>query len=168
MVAGMAARRGEQTIRLSIIDRLAGNAPERGAGAESHPSRALAEAKAAFIRDLNWLLNTRRAIVWPPRELAELRKSVYWYGIPDVSSMSGGAGSLGRSLAARVEEAIRTFEPRLSSPRVSLVTDEEGRESREVRLVIEGVLEIDEQPERVEFETALDVASGKLRLSGGS
>ena len=45
------------------------------------------ELKAAVRRDLEWLLNSRRTIEESPASLKEVGRSVYNYGLPDVSSL---------------------------------------------------------------------------------
>src|SRR5690606_11335440 len=94
-VAGHAARTGhasrmsshvEPTIRLSVIDRLLQNGePEE---ANSTWVGSVDALKASLVRDLEWLLNTRRIAEPAPDSFPEVQRSVYHFGLPDVSSRS--------------------------------------------------------------------------------
>ena len=65
-----------------------------------------------------------------------------------------------------MEECIRIFEPRLTGVRVTPVEEKEGAQRR-VRFVIEGLLRMEPNPERVLFDSVLDLASGKIQVVGG-
>ena len=58
--------------------------------AEAPPTRlqSMRELKAALRRDLEWLLNTRQPLDAPPEGASELVRSLYNYGLPDITSMS--------------------------------------------------------------------------------
>jgi type VI secretion system protein ImpF len=66
-----------------------------------------------------------------------------------------------------VEETIALFEPRLTHVRVTITdSDEPGR--REVRFVVEAVLEMEPSPEQVVFDTVLEVSSSTFAVEGGA
>ena len=153
----------DRTVRLSVLDRLLEEEP--GAGRAGTPwSRSVARLKASLLRDLEWLLNTRRAIDPAPEWCPELRRSVFTFGLADLSSLSAGSEAVRRRLQREVEEAVQTFEPRLTRVRVTVGDAAE----REVRFVVEGVLQMEPEPERVAFDTVLETASGTFRVSGGA
>jgi type VI secretion system protein ImpF len=79
--------------------------------------------------------------------------------------MSRDSSETQSRLAHLVEEAIATFEPRLSGVKVSLVTNETNRFG-ELRFVIDGLLRMDPSPERISFDTLLQTSSGQVRLGG--
>jgi type VI secretion system protein ImpF len=151
----------ERVIRRPVLDRLLQTGePEPRTWSES--VRAL---KAALVRDIDWLLNTRRIAEPAPERLAELRESVYHYGLPDITSLSADNVETRRLLLRQVEDCLKLFEPRLSAVRV-YEAEGEGNASRALRLVIEGVLDVHPEPEPVVFNTVLDAGSGRFAVTG--
>lgn len=153
----------EQTIRLSVLDRLLDdNSGDAGSSTWLGSVEAL---KASLVRDLEWLLNSRRIVEPAPAEYTEVRNSVYHYGIPDISSRS--ADSLGeqQSLSRDIEECVRIFEPRLTDVRV-VVRPSTEKGARLARFVIEAMLRMEPNPERVVFDTVLETPTGKFSISG--
>jgi type VI secretion system protein ImpF len=123
--------------------------------------------KSALRRDLEWLLNTRRIHQEAPAQHEEVRRSLYHYGLPDISSFSRDSGSERARLLRHVEETIATFEPRLANVRVALATDDTSSR-RQVHFVIEAMLRMDPNPEPVVFDTVLEVSSGEYQVKGGA
>lgn len=138
-------------------------------GMKSDPALTWAQSverfKASVLRDLEWLLNTRRIPEEPPRSLEELPRSVYYFGLPDITSMSADAPSDRQRLAQRVREAIRIFEPRLTDVRVT-IPPSGGGPDRLVHFAVEGTLQVEPNPEEVVFDTVLEIASGRFRVGG--
>lgn len=159
------ADRAERTARPTVVDRLIDFEPRTAADPALSTNESVRRYKDAVLRDLEWLLNTRRSIIPVPEECAELRESVFLYGLPDVSSMSGDSDVTRRDLLHEIEECIRIFEPRLTGVRVSPVEESEGAR-RQVRFVIEGLLRMEPNPERVLFDTVLELSSGKIQVAG--
>ena len=154
----------EPTIRLSIIDRLldqSGGVGEASAGW----SESVEALKQSLVRDLEWLLNTRRIAEPAPDAYTEVQHSVYHFGLPDISSRSADSVEVQQALSRDIEESIRIFEPRLTDVRVGLrQSTEEG--SRLARFVIEGLLRMEPNPERVVFDTVLETPTGKFFVRG--
>lgn len=153
-------------MRQSVLDRLVDLEPGVSRDPDQDWSQSVEEYKRSVLRDLEWLLNTRRMIQEPPDDFPEVQQSVFCYGPPDISSMSGDSPTVRRRLIRHLEELIRVFEPRLANVRVSLAEDG-GREAKQVRFVVQGLLRMDPDPERVRFDTVLEIASGKFLLKGG-
>lgn len=153
----------DRSVRLSVIDRLIDEEP----GLAADPPRTWAESvrhlKASVLRDLEWLLNTRRMIELAPGAYAEVQRSLYHFGLPDVSSVSRDSPTALRLLQQQMEECIRLFEPRLDSIRVVAAEQATG-ERRELRFVIEAMLRMEPNPERIIFDTVLETARGEFRL----
>jgi len=117
------------------------------------------------MRDLEWLLNTRRVFPPAPEALNLVRASIYQFGIPDLSSRSAQSIEARTQLQREVAEAIANFEPRMSKVRVNLVP--QGKEERSVRFQIEGEMRTDPTPQAVVFETTLDMASKSIAVKAG-
>jgi type VI secretion system protein ImpF len=124
----------------------------------------LRELKAALRRDLEWLLNTRRTIDASPASLKELERSLYNYGLPDVSSLYLRSTNDQALLLESIKAAIDIFEPRLLNIKVTLepATDD----TRVIRFAIEGLLRMDPAPEHVYFDTVLEPMSGQYQVKG--
>ena len=161
----MAPQEVERTVQRSVLDRLIDTDPDSNTEAPMTWAQSVRELKRALRRDLEWLLNTRRIVQPAPEGFTELPRSVYHYGLPDITSLAAQSGSARDWLRRQVEETIMLFEPRLSGVRVSIATtDEEGR--RELRFVIDGLLRMEPSPEQVVFDTVLEVTSATFEVRG--
>jgi type VI secretion system protein ImpF len=63
-----------------------------------------------------------------------------------------------------LESAISTFEPRLEAVKVSMEPISPG--SRMLKFQIEGMLRMDPAPERISFDTVLELTSGVYQVKG--
>ncbi len=158
----MSSRRSEPPpLRPSVLDRLIDDAPGVG---DATPDRAesLRAHKRALLRDLDWLLNTRQIAEPADDMFPEVQRSLYHYGLPDITSLSGDSKTVRRRLLRNVEECIRLFEPRLTGVRVSFA--EAAADARGVHFVIEGMLQMEPEPQRIAFDTVLETASGEFHV----
>jgi type VI secretion system protein ImpF len=151
---------GTRLVRRSVLDRLVQS--------EAHEPRNWSDSlrlqRAAVLRDVEWLLNTRR-IAWPaPAQLSELQQSVYHFGLPDMTSASPNSPDSRRLLLRQVEAAIAQFEPRLSNVHVS-EANTEGTAVRHVRFIIEALLQVETESEPIVFDTVLEPGSGRFSVS---
>lgn len=153
------------TARLSILDRLVDESPRTGDTAPTTWGASAQAFKEAFLRDLDWLLNTRRVPEPMPERYPELQHSVLYYGLPDVTSLSADSADAHQRLARDIEECLRIFEPRLTSTKVFLTASEKKGEHR-VRFIIDGVLRMDPQPERIVLDTVLETPTGRFTVAG--
>ena len=162
----MARGLGETTITISALDRLIDLEPENRMENPLSRSQSVRLLKSAVRRDLEWLLNSRR-IAEPPEEgLKELNKSVYMYGLPDLSALTMASMADRNKLVRQVVGAINMFEPRLTNVRLVLVeTPDAGK--KDVRLRIDAMLRMDPVPEPVSFDTVIELKSGNCHLAGG-
>jgi type VI secretion system protein ImpF len=154
----------EGPVTLSVLDRLIDQEPERKLEPPLTRARSLRELKAALRRDLEWLLNTRRTIEESPASLKELERSLYNYGLPDVSSLYLRSSNDQNTLLKAIRVAINYFEPRLLNIKVGL--EPAAADARVVRFSIEGLLRMDPAPEHVFFDTMLEPMSGQYQVKG--
>src|SRR5918992_1879104 len=163
----MAHRETERTVQPSLLDRLTDLDPRSSADPRVTLAESVRRFKASLQRDLEWLLNTRRIPQPVPEDWFEhLPRSVYYYGLPDITSLSRDASESRSYLLHDVEAAIAAFEPRLSDVRIA-VTEVEGEHfRRELRFHIEATLRMDPTPEHVVFDTVLNFASGEYDIAG--
>jgi type VI secretion system protein ImpF len=153
--------------RESILDRLVDDEVRGTADRDPTLGESVARIKASLLRDLEWLLNTRRTIEPAPASCPEVRRSVYSFGLPDVTSLSADAEGTRQLLVREIEECIRIFEPRLTQVSVVAVDTADG-ERRQLRFVIDGLLRMEPNPVRVLFDTVLELSSGKIVVDGES
>ncbi|MFH1765715.1 MAG: type VI secretion system baseplate subunit TssE [Gemmatimonadota bacterium] len=154
----------EPTIKPSVLDRLTGS-DRRWDGARPQSwNESLDLAKRSVLRDLQWILNTRQISepVGEPYEL--LSQSVFNFGLPDITSLSADSSETPARLRRFIQDAIETFEPRLTDVRVTLSSSGNSKDRR-VQFLIEADLRVDPDPQRVQFDTVLDVSSGKFAVS---
>jgi type VI secretion system protein ImpF len=157
----------ERPVAPPVLDRLLDD--ERGVAGERGLTRAesVRATMDAVRRDLELLLNTRRVGTPAPAELPEVAQSVYYYGMPDITSMSRDSPDTRLKLARQVEEAIAAFEPRLEAVKVSVVPNDQLKFG-ELRFTIEAVLRLDPSPERVTFDTVLEAGRGEVSVTGSA
>jgi len=150
----------------SVIDRLIDLEPANRNEAQSARSQSIKELKDSIRRDLEWLLNSRRTPAEPPPAARELWRSVYCYGLPDITGMALQSAEDQSRLAHTVEATIAIFEPRLLNVSVSLLPSNPG--SRMLRFHIEALLRTDPAPARVSFDTTLELTSGEYDIEDES
>jgi len=160
----MAKAETEGAIALSVLDRLIDHEPGHHAEPPLTRAQSLRRLKGAVKRDLEWLLNTRRTIQEAPPGAAELQRSLYHYGLPDFIGLSLRSTRDQQKLLKMIETTIAQFEPRLMSVRVRMEPLTEN--VRLLRFVIEGLLRVDPAPERVSFDTVLELSSGRYQVMG--
>jgi len=94
----------------SILDRLI---PQDPAGLVRANGASVEQLVEAVRRDLEDLLNTRQTQRDLPSCYEELTRSVFTFGIPDVSLLSAMAQESRGEMARIIGELIERFEPRL-------------------------------------------------------
>ncbi|MGB8473492.1 MAG: type VI secretion system baseplate subunit TssE [Candidatus Acidiferrum sp.] len=151
-------------MRLPLLDRLLDDEPKSKSEAPMSRSVSLARLKTAVRRDLEALLNTRRTPDIIPEGSVEILRSVYFYGLPDITSMPENFLYEQTKLLQSIETAVRAFEPRLDGVRVSLVPL--ANQSRVLRFVIDGMLRIDPLPEHVVYDASIELTSLEVSISG--
>jgi len=163
----MARVDSDSVVTLSVLDRLIDNEPLNRNEAMLSRAQSVRQLKTALRRDLEWLLNTRRIADDILDGYPDLAKSAYGFGLPDFTSFSFANVKDRARLLRALESAIRNFEPRLTSVRViPLETQSEGGAKKLLRFQIEGLLKMDPAPERVSFDTVLQLTTGEYQVKG--
>jgi type VI secretion system protein ImpF len=143
----------------SLLDRLRDEprsvtAPVRELVSRFERDRALAAYREQVVRDLTWLLNTRRVHDLDAATYPELHASAWCFGLPDFTGLPADAIDTPTQLSRWIERAIRLFEPRLSQVRVRAVA-RDGVVPRRFRFSISALLHVDEAVIPVALDTAL-------------
>jgi type VI secretion system protein ImpF len=164
----MARWEAEQTVTQSVLDRLIDREPS--VPAEPAPTRAqsVRQLRAALRRDLEWLLNTRRNPEAAGPEFVELERSLFNYGLPDISSLHWNSSRDRTRLSHLLEAAVAYFEPRLERVKVIALDAAGGGSIQVLRFQIEGMLKMDPAPEHISFDTVLQISSGEYQVKGDS
>ncbi len=145
------SRQSPMRLVSSLLDRLVTREPSGPAD----EGRDLARLTLDVRRDLESLLNTRRRVIEPRREMREIQTSLVEYGIPDFTGLNMSLPIERERMRLAVERAIRQFEPRLRDVIVAIVSERHASDRR-MRLRITGVLRTEPVPERVEFDSELE------------
>lgn len=148
----------EQLATQSLLDRL--GATEDWPTTRAQSLRMLREG---LKRDMEWLLNTRRALMPGLETYPQAYRSVLQYGLIDTSSLSQSSAADHTRLQKAVQRCIEEFEPRLQNVRVALGQDDLKR--RQLRFHIEGQIRMDPAPEEISFDTVLDLTSGEYQVN---
>ncbi|MBI4877701.1 MAG: type VI secretion system baseplate subunit TssE [Acidobacteria bacterium] len=160
----MAKLETEAHVTPSLLDRLTDAEPKLALDSPMTRAQSVRQLKASLRHDLEWLLNTRRTPDEAPDTLPDLQASLYNYGLPDMTSFSINSQQDQSRLSWLLESTIATFEPRLESVQVSMEPVAAG--SRMLRFQIEGMLRMDPAPERISFDTVLELTSGTYQVKG--
>lgn len=145
----------------SVLDRLLDYDP----GVSSEPVRdrlSVRQIKDAVIRDLEYLLNTRRQILVPSVEYREVRNSLYMYGLQDFTMKNPASTMVKQKLRQVIERTISRFEPRLKNVNVQI--EALGQNARDLRFRITAMLVLEPITEPVIFDTYFDVSRGEYKI----
>lgn len=119
----------------------------------------------AVFRDITWLLNSMS--LDSTEELArypEVERSVLNYGMPTLAGRQ--MSSIDPQVTAeRIARAISTFEPRLSSVRVTPERHKQGDEGFVVAFQVEAELWGQPVSQHLVLRTSIDLNSGEIRVS---
>lgn len=161
----MARNVTEASATVSVLDRLIDTDPTNPYEAPLTRAQSVRTVKTSLRRDLEWLLNARRIAVEPPVGLREVNRSVYMFGLPDLTSFAISSTSERQRLLRMLQNTIRIFEPRLANVRIiPLEAADTNRHTLSFR--IEGMLLMDPAPEHVSFDTVLELANGEYNVKG--
>jgi len=152
----------QDNIQASILDRLIDLEPQLSRESAQYRLLNLSQIKAAVIRDLENLLNTKSQIMPIPPACRELGDSVFAYGLSDFTSHNSRSPAVRQALRQNIEKAIMRFEPRLRNVTVQIEAPTE--EVRSIRLRINALLVLDPVAEPVTFDTYFDINKGEYTI----
>ena len=148
----------------TLLDRLIDRDPDMSGDRHMTRADSIREYKQALQRDLEWLMNARRADDPDPGRFPELARSVMHFGLPDLTSLSRDSGESLARLAVFIEQALAIYEPRLANVKVS-VAPQEDVPLADVRIQVEAVLRLEPSPERISFDTVMHKGNGDLEVA---
>jgi len=130
---------------------------------EAQPRRVLtgAQVQASIARELARLLNTR--CVETIGALGGEERTVVNYGLPDFYTLNPTSDGDRERLARLIVEAVRAYEPRLRNPAVTVARD--PAQPRALRLVLAGMLVLDNLNEPVSFPLVIEHRGGTIDIT---
>jgi type VI secretion system protein ImpF len=155
----MARIASQEGHRPSILDRLIDPESE---GTSWRRGYSVDQVIDAVRKDLEDLLNSHQTDPHIPEELAEVRRSIVAYGLPDLASQSSTGPDAARRVCAALEEVIGRFEPRLANVRAVPVKSDAAAILR-LNFEIQATLRLDPAPE-VTFVTLLKLTTGEATI----
>ena len=153
----------ELRVTPSVLDRLIDLDPREGREAPKSRSTSLAELKQSIRRDLEWLLNTRCHTEALDDVATEAKRSVAFYGMPDIVGVNAQNHAEQQRLVKAMDTAIRFFEPRFLNLKVTM--EPVSTVDRQLKFRIEASLDVDPAPEPIVFDTALQIGSGEFVIN---
>jgi type VI secretion system protein ImpF len=84
--------------------------------------------------------------------------------LPDISGLAVSSSKDQKVLMQMIERVVADYEPRLTNVVVSLRPA--GGRARVLRFQIEALLMIEPAPERIAFDTTLELTSGEYSVEG--
>jgi type VI secretion system protein ImpF len=149
-----------KNIQQGLLDRLIDTEPLTREEAPMNRAESLRQFRLSVKRDLEWLLNTTRMPIEVPEACGEeVHHSLLFFGLPDIASISLQNPGEEQKLLRSLEESIQMFEPRLSRARVTS-RDQYKTTQQAITFHVEAMLMIDPAPERISFDTVLEVSKG--------
>ncbi|SPE38308.1 conserved hypothetical protein [Candidatus Sulfopaludibacter sp. SbA3] len=155
----------EQTVTQSVLERLIDRDPALAVDPPPSRAQSVRLLKQSLRRDLEWVLNTRRTPTPAGSEFAELEKSLYNFGLPDVTNLSWDNSRDRSRLARTLEQTVAIFEPRITGLKVVALEYAPGAQHI-LRFQIQGLLDMDPAPEHISFDTVLQLTSGEYQVKG--
>lgn len=162
----MADSKYERNVQQSLLDRLIDLEPDNRYEAPISRAESLRRFRLAVKRDLEALLNTTRPDLGIPEACSLAGDSVLNFGLPDISNVSLNSFGDEQRLLRSLEQAIEKYEPRLSRARVTGVEDHSASRHH-VKFHVEAMLMVDPAPERIAFDTVLEIAKGSYTVKEG-
>ncbi len=153
----------EVRVTPSVLDRLIDYEPRDLREAPKSRITSLAELKQSIRRDLEWLLNTRCHTEALDDRLVEAKRSVAFYGLPDIVGVNAQNHAEQQRLTKAMDAAIRFFEPRFLNLKVTM--EPVSTIDRQLKFRIEASLDVEPAPEPIVFDTVLQMGSGEFVIS---
>ena len=141
----------------SLLDRLIDDEGDR----RSDGAPSFAQLRDGLRRDLEDLLNTRRRFLRPPRELAELDRSLLNYGLSDFTNESLSSVSFRQDFSEEVEQLLRRLEPRISVHEVQFLDNADPLDRR-LRFRIVGSVQLGGERQSLSFDSYVDPVEGAI------
>lgn len=155
----MSDRASRERLQPSLLDRLTDDAPEARREGFDQQTLSMSSLRRAVLRDLSWLLNTTNLATDQDLAAAPLAaKSVLNFGIPGFAGLTGSSARIA-ALEAGLEQAIRTYEPRIRPDSLSVKLRPAAGDNPDSALHFEirGELWAQPVPQQLFLETSIEL-----------
>jgi len=155
-----------KSVEQGLLDRLIDLEPDNRYEPALNRAESLRQFRLSVKRDLEWLLNTTRMPIEVPEFCKEVTQSVLFFGLPDITSIALQSSEDEQRLMRSLEIAIEMFEPRLARARVT-ARDYYTKSCQSLTFHVEAMLIIEPAPERISFDTVLEITKGAYSVMEG-
>lgn len=156
----------DQPLVPSLLDRLmSGDASGTRAGAGQR-RYTVNQLKSALRRDLEDLLNSHQRAAAAPPDLAALGRSIFDYGIPDLTDVELSSAAQVEAFRARLESAILQFDPRFR--RVDVQVEKADPLDHTLRFRIDAVVFVHPAEEELVLHSYLEPTTRRFAFSGSN
>jgi type VI secretion system protein ImpF len=153
----------EPRLTLSLLDRLSDDDPESVHEGWLTSAQTRRKWEAGLLRDIDALLNSRRAYQEVSPEFKQTSESIIEFGLPDFTGMNLNSPADHAMLRVAIETALRRYEPRLAS--LSVVLEEQKTRLEPVlRFRVDALMRIETELEPIHFETILQGDSRRFSV----
>jgi len=146
----------------SVVDRLISS--ESGGRRETRRSQTLAQIKESFRRDLEDLLNSCERCVAVPADLDVLGRSVFDYGIPDLTDVDLSSSTQLERFRARLEAVIRGFDSRFRQVKVAIERNPSDVD-HSLRFRIDAQIIVHPSPEPLVLHSYLEPVTRRISIT---
>ncbi|KVA46780.1 type VI secretion system lysozyme [Burkholderia cepacia] len=163
----MAELVSKHRLQPALLDRLTDREPDQRSESRERRVVSMRQLRESVLRDLVSLFNAMGR--YSRNDLADypfVECSVLNYGLPTMTGKTLSDLNVSDT-ANQIAEAIRRFEPRISSysVRVTPLPTQVGGHRNTIAFLIEGELWAQPYPERLYFKTELDLEGGEVFVS---
>ena len=157
----MTATDDDFDIRLPLLWSLIDDDPESSVESRAQMRARLRMVKESVRLDLQDLLNARQRCLSWPKELIELERSVFDYGIADVTGANLASPERRAQFLAEIGRVIRRHDPRFET--VDVVSlDPTDPMDRTLRFRIEATLRVEAGREAATFDFQMEPVSRRV------
>lgn len=153
----------DQPLVPSLLDRLMVGS-DRGAVSPRRRRYTMLQVKSALRRDLEDLLNTHHRGASTPADLTDLARSIFDYGIPDLTDVALSSASQIEAFRGRLESTILQFDPRFR--RVQVQVERADPLDHTLRFKIDAVVFLYPAEEELVLHSYLEPTTRRFAFTG--
>lgn len=145
----------EEELRLPLLDQLLDDDPDSQEEPPPSSGQVYRSVVNALQRDLLELLNTRERCMSVPPGMKELSRSVFAYGVPDVTGANLASVGDRDAFLAGLVPVIKRCDPRFKTVKI-IPSDKSESGERILRFRIEATVQVETSAETVAFDFKLE------------
>lgn len=154
----------DQPLVPSLLDRLIGDGGATMTAGQRRRRYTVGQLKNALRRDLEDLLNTHQRAAAAPADLSALARSIFDYGIPDLTDVGLSSAKQVDAFRGRLESAILQFDPRFR--RVEVKVERADPLDHTLRFRIDAVVFVHPAEEELVLHSYLEPTTRRFGFTG--